>query len=199
MAVFEYADIYLGLLVIHDQRSDRAWTELAYSVDTIKWQRIDPGQALIGCSDIELAYDYGCVYACARPVFLEDEVRLYYGGSDWLHFGWRNGCLALATMRPDGFAGYKPVSENEAGKLTTAPIAYRGEAIKVTADIEPHGYIDIRILDDAGAVCAEQRISSTATDQTVVAESALELDTLQIEFTVQSAQLFSFLLVAKAQ
>ena len=199
MAVFEYADIYLGLLVIHDQRSDRAWTELAYSVDTIKWQRIDPGQPLIGCSDIEWTYDYGCVYACAGPVFLEDEVRLYYGGSDWLHFGWRNGCLALATMRPDGFAGYKPVSENEVGKLTTAPIVYRGEAIKVTADIEPDGYIEIKILDNAGAVWAEHRVSSTATDQTVVAESAFELDALQIEFTVHSAQLFSFLLVAKIQ
>ena len=79
------------------------------------------------------------------------------------------------------------------------PITYCGEAIKVTADIEPGGYIDIKILDDAGAVWAEQRISSTATDQTVVAESELELDALQIEFTVQSAQLFSFVLADKVQ
>ena len=107
MTVFPYADIYLGLLVIHDQVTDRAWTELAFSEDTVSWERIDSGRAFIGCGESELSYDYGCVYACARPVFLNNEVRFYYGGSDWLHFGWRKGCLALVTMRPDGFAGYR--------------------------------------------------------------------------------------------
>ena len=57
-------------------------------------------------SEEPLDYDYGCVYASASPVFLKNEIRLYSGGSDWLHFGWRKGRLALATLRPDGFAGY---------------------------------------------------------------------------------------------
>ena len=196
MAVFEHAGIYLGLVVFHDQVADRAWTELAYSVDTIKWQRIDPGNALIGCSETALEYDYGCVYACVGPVFLEDEVRLYYGGSDWLHFGWRNGCLALATLRPDGFAGYQPVRSRDAGVLTTAPVAYQGEAIKVTADVAIGGSVEVRLLDGGGAVLAEQKLTETATDTIVLPASSVTAEVIQIEFTVRSAQIFSFLLAS---
>ena len=48
----------------------------------------------------------------ATPVFLKNEIRLYYGGSDWLHTSWRNGFLCLATLRPDGFAGYEQDSKD---------------------------------------------------------------------------------------
>ena len=57
------------LVAIHHQDSDRVWTELTWSPDTKKWYRIDPGNPIIPCSEKELVYDYGCVYACAYPVF----------------------------------------------------------------------------------------------------------------------------------
>ena len=197
MTVFPYAGIYLGLLVVHDQVIDRAWTELAYSEDTRVWRRIDPGNALIGCSETELDYDYGCVYACSGPVFLDDEVRLYYGGSDWLHFGWRNGCLALATLRPDGFAGYCQINTREAGRLITKLLAYRGEEIRVTADVAPEGSIIVRILDCDGEAITAQNISSSITDAVVMPASLDAANEIQIEFTVVAAKLFSFVLVSK--
>lgn len=201
MTVFPHGDAYLGLLVIHDQVSDRAWTELAYSDDTITWQRIDAGSALIGCSDTELDYDYGCVYACAGPVFLDDEVRLYYGGSDWLHFGWRNGCLALATLRTDGFAGYSPINQNQPGTLTTNLMDYRGEEIRLTADVMPQGSIVAKLLNHNDEVIAENRITGSTTDGVVVPASplatTLEASRVRLEFTVVSAQLFSFVLVGQ--
>jgi len=197
MAVFEYAGIYMGLLAIHDQISDRVWTELAYSVDTVQWHRIEPGTPFIGCSETPLAYDYGCVYACVAPVFLEDEVRLYYGGSDWLHFGWRNGCLALATMRPDGFAGYQPNNEMEFGALTTAPIVYQGEEIKVSADVAAGGSVEIKLLDDKGDILGEGKLMRTATDCVIVNASSVVVEQMRIEFKVRSAIIFSFVLGTK--
>ena len=107
MPVFFHGGVYIGLVAIHDQAADRVWTELAWSPDSMTWHRVLPGTPLIPNGGDEGDYDWGCVYAAACPVFLEDEIRLYYGGSDGLHTSWRNGFLCLATLRPDGFAGYK--------------------------------------------------------------------------------------------
>ncbi|MHC4642163.1 MAG: hypothetical protein ACYS32_11000, partial [Planctomycetota bacterium] len=82
MPVFYHGGIYLGLVAIHDQEDDRVWTELTWSPDTVKWNRVLPGTPFIGNDGKEGDYDWGCVYAAACPVFLEDEIRLYYGGSD---------------------------------------------------------------------------------------------------------------------
>jgi hypothetical protein len=133
MPVFRYGGVYLGLVAIHAQRPvDRVWTELAWSPDSKRWHRIAPGKALIPCSEKVLDYDYGCVYACAYPVFLDSEIRLYYGGSDYYHYGWRNGSLCLATLRPDGFAGYEQESKEKAALVTTTVIPYTGQKIMIT-------------------------------------------------------------------
>lgn len=199
MTVFRHGDTYLGLLVIHDQISDRAWTELAYSQDTLSWQRIDAGNALIGCSDNPLEYDYGCVYACAGPVFLEKEVRLYYGGSDWLHFGWRNGCMALAALRPDGFAGYRQIDYERPGKLTTNLIEYFGEEIQLNADVMPGGCIAVKLLDHQDKMIAENSFRCSTTDEVVFQASSTAVRrkarSVRLEFTVESAEVFSFVLV----
>ena len=73
------------------------WPELAWSADTRVWHRVCEGTPLIPLADKPLEYDYGCIYTCVNPVMLEDEIRLYYGASDYLHYGWRVGSLALAT------------------------------------------------------------------------------------------------------
>jgi len=68
MAVFRYADIYLGLVAIFCIREDRVHTELAWSPDTVTWHRIQPGTPIIGNSPNEGDYDWGCVYPAATPV-----------------------------------------------------------------------------------------------------------------------------------
>ena len=194
LSVFEYAGLYLGLLAIHDQVSDRVWTELAWSIDTTTWERIDQGKPLIGCGETELEYDYGCVYACVTPVFLSDQIQIYYGGSDWLHFGWRTGCLALATLRPDGFAGYQQNKRNEPGTISTSLISYQGGALKVTADVEVGGSIEIKVLDTKNTVLAESELNQTATDKIVLEAWQIKSDEIRLVFTVLSAKLFSIVL-----
>ena len=105
MPVVPHAGVYLGMVGLFDINASRQWCELAWSPDTVTWHRVDPGSPLIVNSPNKGGYDWGCVYTAAYPVFLRDQIRLYYGGSDDKHFGWRKGAFCLARLRPDGFAG----------------------------------------------------------------------------------------------
>jgi len=194
MPVFRHAGVYLGLVAIHAQRPvDRVWTELAWSPDSMQWHRIAPGKALIPCSDKILDYDYGCVYACAYPVFLDNEIRLYYGGSDYHHFGWRTGNLSLATLRPDGFAGYEQESKDESAIITTTAIPYAGQSIRITADVEEGGSIKVSIIDHEGQdAVAAGTASNTVTDGTLKWNKEIDADKICLKFELSNAKLYSF-------
>lgn len=192
MPVFFYGGVYLGLLAVHKQSTDRVWTELTWSADTKTWHRVAPGTPLIPNSDNELDYDYGCVYACADPIFLENEIRLYYGGSDWLHFGWRNGFLSLATLRPDGFAGYIQASAEKPAMITTALISYAGQPLRISADINTGGSITVSVLNNAAKEVATTRVTTTVTDGILQFDQPIAEGDLQLKFELQNAQLYSF-------
>ena len=150
MPVFYYGGVYLGLVAIHNQKTDRVHTELTWSPDTKEWNRISPGTPLIPNSDKKLDFDYGCVYACAYPVFKDNEIQLFYGGSDWLHFGWRSGALALATLRPDGFAGYEVADNSGTGIITTRSFTVTGSDFKISADIMKGGSLQVAVVNEQG-------------------------------------------------
>ena len=192
MPVFYHANTYIGLLAIHDQISDRVWTEVAWSADTKKWHRINEGTPLIDSCTNPLDYDFGCIYACANPIFLKEEIRIYYGGSDWLHTGWRNGCLALATLRPDGFAGYEQNNTNELGRIRTNALDYKGQAVKVSADISKNGWIKASLIDNAHSVISSVQISKTSTDTNLFDRQVIDEDSVRIEFELNAAKLYSF-------
>ena len=111
----------------HDQINsmpdwDTADTELAWSPDTITWSRACPGQPLIPRGEGSYpvgAYDCGCVYAAA-PLLIGDAMYIYYGGSNGLHNGFREGLFCLATLPRERFAGYSAGSAP--GRLTTGPL-----------------------------------------------------------------------------
>tara|TARA_X000000950_G_scaffold289384_1_gene412719 strand:- start:103290 stop:104672 length:1383 start_codon:yes stop_codon:yes gene_type:complete len=191
MPVFYHANTYIGLLAIHDQNSDRVWTELAWSPDTKNWRRINKGEPFIHCSEDILDYDYGCVYACAAPIFLDNEIRIYYGGSDWLHTSWRNGCLALATIRPDGFAGYEQVNPKKIGVVTTQIFKQTGQAIKITADIKGNGWLEANLFDEKNEPIAKERIYETSTDKLVFAPHITRLKSIRLEFKLNGAKIYS--------
>ena len=192
MPVFFHAGVYLGLIAVHDQASDRVWTELAVSEDTKTWDRIEEGTPLIPCSEEPLDYDYGCVYACASPIFLKDEIRLYYGGSDWLHFGWRRGCLALASLRPDGFAGLRPQNPNLTA-IVGSKVSAKGERLlKISADIDPYGWIKVRISSSAGVLLEENFIEKSCIDLAVSSTMQDWSEAKEIVFEFKKATLYSF-------
>ncbi len=192
MPVFYYEGVYLGLVAIHQQDSDRVWTELTWSMDTKRWFRIDPGNPLIPCSDKKLDYDYGCVYACAYPVFKENEIQLYYGGSDYLHFGWRNGSLCLATLKPDGFAGYVQESGTESAIVTTKLLPYDGNDIKINADVFPDGLISAEILDiDGNTIAISKNITRSVQYKKIKLNRKVEDSLIHLRFKLNKAKLYS--------
>jgi len=194
MPVFYHAGVYLGLVAIHEQPPvDRVWTELAWSPDTRTWHRIAPGIPLIPCSETVLDYDYGCVYACAYPFFLKDEIQLYYGGSDYLHFGWRTGSLCLATLRPDGFAGYEQESLDKAAVITTTEIPYAGGNLRVSADVSEGGSLVVSAIDQYGkAISTADAIRKTVTDGHLYLKEPIKPDTIRLKFVLKNAVLYSF-------
>jgi hypothetical protein len=192
MPVFYYGGVYLGLVAIYQKSSDRVWTELTWSPDTKTWHRIDAGNPLIPCSEEELDYDYGCVYPCAYPVFKDDEIQLYYGGSDWLHFGWRNGSLALATLRQDGFAGYVQDEENSEGNVTTTSIPYNGESISLTADVEEGGSVTVSVLNDERETIGTAAVKNTVTDEGLKFDRNIKAGNIHLKIEISRAKVYAF-------
>jgi hypothetical protein len=174
------------LVAIHDQEDDRVWTELTWSPDTIKWHRVLPGTPLIPNTGEEGDYDWGCAYAAACPVFLDNEIRLYYGGSDGYHFGWRNGFFALATLRPDGFAGYTPIESGQWASVITVPMATDQGPLRLCADIEPGGRVKVTLLDATHEPLAHSiPLTQSMTDGRVTWQNGFSFDLLEKDVRLQ--------------
>ena len=199
MPVFFHGGVYIGLVTIHDQDTDRVCGELAWSPDTKEWHRVRPGTPLIPNSGDEGDYDWGCVYPSAYPVFLEDEIRLYYGGSDGLHTSWRNGFLCMATLRPDGFAGYRPSNTKKPALVTTTPAYYPQTPLRVSADVADGGRLVVRVLgSEQQEVLAESEpLTTTVTDAVVrwrddTALDAVTAESVRLQFEFHDATVYSF-------
>ena len=193
MPYFFYEGVFLGLVAIHDQKSDRVWTELALSIDTIKWSRIDIGNPLIPNSEKKFDYDYGCIYAAAKPIIKNNEIQIYYGSSDYLHSGWRNGYFNLATLRPDGFAGYVQEDLGKKGLIVTKPIKFNGNSLKLTADVDKGGYIKVLVFNRKGdQIGSSKRIKRTITDETVEFYEEISEENISLEIEIKKAKVYSF-------
>ena len=197
MPVFRHAGVFLGLLMVFRPRPNRVHCELTWSPDTITWHRIDKGTPLIANSRKKGAYDWGCVYAAAYPVFLDGEIRLYYGASNGTHHGWRDGFLALATLRGDGFAGYEPADATKPATVVTRPLACSGRTLRITADAKG-GAVRVTVLDADGKPAATgQPISDNVTDAAVVLRpreglSKLRGSRIRLKFELTKAKLYAF-------
>lgn len=193
MPVFRYGNVYLGLVAVFRTAEDRVHTELAWSPDTVTWHRVDPGTPLIGNSPNEGDYDWGCVYAADDPVVLDDEIRLYYGGSNGKHTGWRDGFLCLATLRPDGWAGFEQIVSDKPAVITTSEIPYDNQPISLTADVSEGGAIKASIVDNSGEpLSIAEPLTQTATGAQLRWNKPIESPTLRIRFEITGAKMYSF-------
>jgi len=193
MPVFFHGGVYLGLVAIIYPKEDRVWAELAWSPDTVQWHRICPDTPLIANSEKEMAYDWGCVYAGAYPIFLKDEIRIYYGGSDWHHGNWRNAFLCMVTLRPDGFAGYEQESKDKPAVITTTAIPYSGQTLRITADVAEGGSIRATAVDKEGkSIASAEPISKTVTDGRLKWQKELAAGNTRLRFELIKAKLYSF-------
>ncbi len=161
MPSFAYGSGYFGLVMMYNVGRDRTVDcELAWSPDSIRWQRLFPGQPLIPRGE-EGACDSKCIYAQANPpIVREGRMWIYYGGDDFEHTGWKRHCLpCLATLRVDGFAGYRHAGQIQAngplpaGRIVTHPLRISADSLTVSADAAG-GTLCVQVLDDAQRIVA---------------------------------------------
>jgi len=199
MIGFAYCSIYIGLVGLFntDKKVDRQHVELAWSPDTVKWHRVNPGTPLIPNSENKGDYDWGCIFASA-PVFMENEIQIYYGGNNGNFFSWRDGFLCLAMLRPDGFAGYEPTSAEIPAIIVTKPLICQGRMLCITADVKDGGYIRVTMLDeDDEKLASSELVSNSVTDGQV--EWIENLDwadisdkKIRLKFELQNAKIYAF-------
>jgi hypothetical protein len=197
MPIFSYADVYLGLVMMISLKTDRVQCELAWSADTVRWQRIDPGHALIPNSSTPGDYDWGCIYAGAVPVVGKDEIRLYYGASNGPHTSWRDGFFALATLRAERFAGY--VAGDEPGVVVTQPVRLVGGQLLLNIDASS-GDIGVEVLDEQGGTMPGLSGENAGIDdlrapvrwKQAGGLAALRGRPVRFKFHLRNAKLFSF-------
>ena len=198
MPVFPYAGFYLGLPAIINDKTDRVHAELAWSPDTIKWHRICPGTPLIPNSEVMGEDDWGTVYAAANPIVLDKEIRLYYGGCNGMHGSWREGFLCLATLRPDGWAGYEPTSKDSPAFVTTKTVTGDFSALRITADVQDGGSVRVAVVDEHGKQLAHgEPVKNTVTNGKIIRKSASDGTAIsgkkyRLKFELHDAKLYSF-------
>jgi hypothetical protein len=122
-----------------------------------------------------------------------DKIMLYYGGSDWKHNGWREGFLCLATLRPDGFAGYVQENRNQEGVIVTKLISYKGGALQLTADIEAGGSIKVTVLNSDGEqIATSKSITNTITDEMLQLNNKIKEENISLKIEIKKAKVYSF-------
>jgi hypothetical protein len=196
MPIARYGGVYLGFLMIFETASDRVACELAWSPDSVAWERIEPGHALIPNSEQPGAYDWGCVYAAA-PIFTKQEIRLYYGASNGPHTNWRDGFLALATLRPDGFAGYETMAPGQEGTIITKPVTCTGPRLTVSADAAGASIRVGLLVDDQDTRAMSEPITADVTDAPVTLRGEEDLSPyvgkqIRLFFSLNGGKLYSF-------
>tara|TARA_B100001029_G_scaffold179804_1_gene191169 strand:- start:6258 stop:7724 length:1467 start_codon:yes stop_codon:yes gene_type:complete len=195
MPYFSYEGVFIGLVAIHDQKSDRVWTELAWSRDTIKWDRIDIGNPLIPNSEKIFDYDYGCIYAAVKPIIKKNEIQIFYASSDYLHSGWRNGSFSLATLRPDGFAGYIQKNIDENGIIITKKLNSKNKEIRLTADVENGGFVSVSVLNSKGNEIANSKLlKKTITDGVLKFDNKINEELIKLQIRINKAKVYSFMI-----
>ena len=161
LTVFPYANLWLGYVMMYHVGAGRTVdVELAWSHDSITWQRVAPGQAFLPLGE-KGSYDSGCIYAQAGPPVVQDgRMQIYYGGSATVHLGWkRSGDLCLARLREDGFAAYEPTDATQPAVLTTSLLRPTAQPIRLNSDgdvkvetlPEQNGNVRLRLTLSPGA------------------------------------------------
>ena len=206
MVIFRDGGVYLGLLGCMNYPSKetrngvRQHIELAWSPDSYKWHRINPGTPFISNSKSnnneygKMPYDWGCVFPSA-PVFVDDEIRIYYGASDWYFFDWRKGGLALATLDKNRWAGYEAINDIEPAIVTTAPLKLDNH-IHITADVGKGGLILVNVLDQKGEILvSSEGIKKSCTEFKLNfgrQYNNINGSKCRIQFIINRAKIYSF-------
>lgn len=154
MPFFQDEGKFYGLPAIFHQgdesleHNDCVDIELAFSGDTIQWDRIAPGKALIPRGKGKYPtgdYDCGCCFSCA-PVDDGEQWRFYYMGGNGTHYNFRETSLCLATMPKHKLAGIATRKPGQVGEFTSAFMQVNSGKLWLNADLGENSLIEAELL-----------------------------------------------------
>ena len=184
-------------------------TQLAVSRDLEQWHR--PFRTPILPPGKPGDWDGGMILTASQAIDVGDEVRLYYGGTNYTHgapilHGSASekrgtdytGAIGLATWQRDRFVS---ADATDAGTLTTVPIRFTGQRLELNASTAEGGEIRVEMLDAAG-----RPLEGTGISETVRGDSlrhavrfsglpdlkAISARPICLRFHLRHASLFSF-------
>ena len=181
--------------------------QLAVSRDLVHWER--PFRVPCVPRGRIAEWDCGFFTCAAEAIRVGDEIRLYYGSSNYTHGTpclYRaegtgrhtrfNASIGLATWKLDRFVSVDAPAAG--GALTTVPIVFSGKRLELNAATKKDGSVVVEILDMAGRVLARSRaftgddLRHTATWTRKVDIGAMGGKPVALRFRLKSAELYSF-------
>jgi len=189
---FRYGNVWLGYVMMYHLGAGRTVdAELAWSPDSITWQRVAPGVPLIP-RGAKGAPDSECIYAPSGPPIAQgNDLLIFYGGSDFPHTGWKRHCLlSLARLPLDRWAGYEPIEKSAPAVLESGWLRVV-EPLKISADVT--GRLRVTALAKDGAMLAESEpITTSVTDGSVRWRGQAKWSgPVKFRFELEQAKLFA--------
>ena len=224
LAVTPYHGVYLGMLMhlhmhpdpqhrrLPDGRDYQMNTELAWSRDGVRWERHPEKPVFIDTSTNHRgALDWGMAEGMHNIIEMDDHVRVYYGGREYLHGGYQldtdpmRSTICLSTLRRDGFVSIN--AGDDGGMMLTRPLAYPGGKLRINAKTAAGGFIKVAVREGEGIRDGEwpppfrfdqsMPFSGDSVDHVVTWKTADSLEafpsrTLRLLFWLENADLYSF-------
>ena len=155
MPYFQDEGKFFGLPAIYHEgdesleHNDCVDIELAFSGDTINWERIAPGLPLIprGKGHYPTGeYDCGCCFPCP-PVDDGEQWRFYYMGGNGYHYNFRETSLCMATMPKHKLAGITARQKDITAEFTSIPMQVNSGNLYLNADLGENSIIEAELLN----------------------------------------------------
>ena len=178
--VFYHEGLYCCLNQLLDRAIDGGVidVELMLSRDGLSWQR-PFRQSFFLPRGSTASFDSGSLFTNSTPVFLDDEIRFYYGaysqGATSADNHLHQSGVGLATLPRDRFAGIEALEKSDLptqkkplekiGQVTLKPLALKQwQSITVNTDAT-HGSVRVEVLDAQG-----QRLRGFSRDEAIALE-----------------------------
>ena len=146
MQPFRYGPGFLALVEVYYRGIERLETQLAHSVDGVRWERVEPRDPVLAMGG-QGAWDSHWVVSTNNPPFLEgDRLLVLYSGASTKH-GSKNRhqrSIGLASLRRDGWVSLE--AGRTEGVVVTVPLPLnRPMQLELNVDCRT-GYISTEVL-----------------------------------------------------
>jgi hypothetical protein len=127
-------------------------TELTYARSGYAWHRAAQGKTFIPHGE-KNDWDRGNLQCASSPIFLDNEIRYYYMGTNMTHKShWeldpQTAGLGLATLKPDRFISLR--AGNKKAEFLTYSLNLTSDKVFVNASTKKSGWVRLEVLDPDG-------------------------------------------------